>query len=66
MRSTIRRLAEIAEKHQCAVVLVGHMNKSKGGKNLYRGLGSIDIAAIARSVLMIVRDQMNPDIRVPS
>ena len=63
MRSTIRRLAEIAEKHQCAVVLVGHMNKSKGGKNLYRGLGSIDIAAIARSVLMIVRDQMNPDIR---
>lgn len=63
MRSTIRRLAEIAERHQCAVVLVGHMNKSKGGKNLYRGLGSIDIAAIARSVLMIVRDQANPDIR---
>ena len=63
MRGTIRRLAEIAERHQCAVVLVGHMNKSKGGKNLYRGLGSIDIAAIARSVLMIARDQANPDIR---
>lgn len=63
MRGAIRRLAEIAERHHCAVVLVGHMNKSKGGKNLYRGLGSIDIAAIARSVLMIVRDQTNPDIR---
>ena len=39
MRSTIRRLAEIAEKHQCAVVLVGHMNKSKGGKEPLQGLG---------------------------
>ena len=32
-------------------------------KSLYRGLGSIDIAAIARSVLMISRDESRPDIR---
>ena len=37
-------LTDIAGKYQCAVVLVGHMNKSSGGKDLYRGLGSIDIA----------------------
>ena len=39
------------------------MNKSSGEKNLYRGLGSIDIAAIARSVLMISRDKSDPAVR---
>ena len=42
---------------------MGHLNKASGGKTLYRGLGSIDIAAIARSVLMIVRDEHNGKIR---
>ena len=63
MRSVMKRLADIAEKHSCAVVLIGHMTKASGGKNLYRGLGSIDIAAIARSVLMIKRDEDDPNIR---
>ncbi len=63
MRSQLRRLSEIAAKYRCAVVIVGHMNKASGEKNLYRGLGSIDIAAIARSVLMIARDKENPSIR---
>ena len=63
MRSQLRHLADIAAKHRCAVVIVGHMNKASGEKNLYRGLGSIDIAAIARSVLMISRDRENPTVR---
>lgn len=63
MRSSLRRLADVAARYQCAVVLVGHMNKAQGGKNLYRGLGSIDIAAIARSVLMVSRDNANPLMR---
>ena len=63
MRSQLKRLADIASKHKCAVVIVGHMNKASGEKNLYRGLGSIDIAAIARSVLMISRDKENPSLR---
>ena len=63
MRAALRKVAQIAEKYECAVVLIGHMNKSNGGKNLYRGLGSIDIPAIARSVLMIARDEREPEIR---
>lgn len=63
MRSQLKGLADIASKYRCAVVIVGHMNKSSGEKNLYRGLGSIDIAAIARSVLMISRDKDDPSIR---
>ena len=56
-------MVDLAAKYKCAVVIVGHMNKASGEKNLYRGLGSIDIAAIARSVLMISRDKENPSIR---
>lgn len=63
MRTSLRKLAKLAERNNCAIVLVGHMNKSSSGKKLYRGLGSIDIAAIARSVLMISRDAKNPAIR---
>lgn len=63
MRSQLKRLADIAARHKCAVVIIGHMNKASGEKNLYRGLGSIDIAAIARSVLMITRDRNDSSIR---
>lgn len=63
MRQMTRKLTELAEKYACAIVLIGHMNKTGSGKNLYRGLGSIDLAAAARSVLMIRRDRENPDVR---
>lgn len=63
MRSLLGNLAAVAEKHRCAIVLVGHMNKSQNGKSLYRGLGNIDITAIVRSVLMVERDEDDPKIR---
>ena len=63
MRQQLRKLAYIAAKHNCAIVVIGHMNKASGEKNLYRGLGSIDIAAIARSVLMISRDKEDSSVR---
>jgi KaiC/GvpD/RAD55 family RecA-like ATPase len=66
MRSSMRKLAALAEKYHCAVVLVGHMNKASGGKQIYRGLGSIDIVAVARSVLMLERDPDNPAVRYVS
>lgn len=63
MRGLLGKLSVIAAKHQCAIVLIGHMNKASGNKNLYRGLGSIDIAAIARSILMVVRDPNESETR---
>lgn len=41
-RNMTKKLAALAEKHQCAIVLVGHMNKTAGNKAAYRGMGSID------------------------
>ena len=63
MRGLLGKLSVIAARHNCAIVLIGHMNKGSANKNLYRGLGSIDIAAIARSILMIIRDPNEPDNR---
>lgn len=63
MRGIMKKLAEVAARQRCAIVLIGHMTKSGGNKNLYRSFGSIDIAAIVRSVLMIKRDEENPSIR---
>lgn len=63
MRLVLGRLSNVAERRHCAIVLVGHLNKTGGGKHLYRGLGTIDIAAIARSVLLIGRDKTDPSLR---
>ena len=38
------------------------MNKTKGQGSLYRGLGSIDIAGAARSILLVRREKDAPDI----
>lgn len=62
-RKVMQRLALWANTYDCAVVLIGHMNKSEGQKNLYRGLGSIDITATARSVLQVERDNENEFLR---
>ena len=63
VRGLMRRLSVIAAEYNCAILLIGHLNKASGGKVLYRGLGSIDITAIARSVLMLTRDKDNSNIR---
>ena len=64
VRPKMNRLKEIAEKTGCAVILIGHLNKNAGGKASYRGLGSIDFSAAARSILAIGRPADNPGIRV--
>lgn len=53
MRKMLRQLAIWASHYKCAVVLIGHLNKKEGSKELYRSLGSIDITAAARSVIQI-------------
>ncbi len=64
IRPVMKHIAEIAEKYRCAIILVGHMNKCNMGKSAYRGLGSIDFQAAARSVLIVGRIKNEPEIRV--
>jgi len=64
MRPLMHRLSTIAEQTRCAVIIIGHMNKAIGTKGVYCSLGSIDITAAARSVLLIGRLKDEPMIRI--
>ena len=64
IRPLMKRVAMLAEKYHCAIILIGHMNKNSNGKSSYRGLGSIDFQAAARSVLIVGRIKDEPEIRV--
>ncbi|MEA4989041.1 MAG: AAA family ATPase [Anaerovorax sp.] len=62
-REMTKKLGALAERTGCAVVLIGHMNKGSGSKAAYRGIGSIDFYAIARSVLLVAKVPQDPNIR---
>ena len=62
-RDMTKRLGLLAEKYKCAVILIGHMNKGGGGKAAYRGMGSLDFYAVARSVLLVGRVEGEPTLR---
>ena len=53
IRKVLRQIGFWAAAYDCAIVLIGHLNKKQGTKDLYRGLGSIDLVAAARSVLQV-------------
>lgn len=63
IRPVFHKLGQVAEETGCAVVIIGHMNKG-GGKSGYRGLGSIDITAAARSVLVVGKLPQDPNTRI--
>lgn len=56
VRELVGALAQVALKHGCAVIAVRHMRKAGGAKAIYRGLGSIDFTAAARSALQVDTD----------
>ncbi|HOT58496.1 MAG TPA: AAA family ATPase [Spirochaetales bacterium] len=64
VRPVFKRLCAMADRTGCAIILIGHMNKAQGLKSSYRGLGSIDFRASARSVLLVGRLKSDPTVRV--
>lgn len=57
VRNLLCPIGNLAEKHNCAIIFVVHQNKGlKGGNQIYRMLGSIDFAGIARSIVTIERN----------
>lgn len=64
IQPVMKRLGHMVEKYGCAIILIGHMNKASGSKSTYRGLGSIDFQATARSVLIVGRVKDNNAVRV--
>ena len=64
VRPVFRKLADIAQSTGCAIVMIGHLNKASGTQSAYRGLGSIDIAAVVRSILFVGKVKDDPTTRV--
>lgn len=52
-REIMSGLSQIAEKYKCTIIAVRHLTKGGKDKSIYRGVGSIDITAAARSALMV-------------
>lgn len=64
VRPIFRKLTDIAQSTGCAIVMIGHLNKASGTQSTYRGLGSIDIAAVVRSILFVGKVKDDPTTRV--
>ena len=64
IRTVLKSVSSVSERTGCAIVLIGHLNKASGSSSAYRGLGSIDFRAAARSVLLIGRLKNDPTVRV--
>lgn len=64
VRRVIAPLATVATKHNVALLLIAHLNKSEKKTAIYRSMGSIGFAAAARAVWLIVRDKDDPTKRL--
>lgn len=64
VRNALAPLKDIAEKYDCAIVLVQHLKKGFESKAIYKGVGSIDIIGFARSTIMIMKDPSNKEVRL--
>lgn len=52
MRPVMGGLAELAREKHCAILVIRHLSKGSKERAIYKGAGTIDLAASARSVLL--------------
>jgi len=62
IRPVMDGLTKLATKYGCAVVLIRHLRKDTSGSVNHRGVGSVDIYAAARSVLLAGKNPIPPPI----
>lgn len=63
-QQALQVLKELSERHQFALVIVRHLNKSAAGKALYAGNGSIAFAGVARIIATVGWHPEEADMRV--
>jgi hypothetical protein len=64
VRRGLAPLADLAQRHGCAVLLVRHLNKYGRGRAVYRGLGSIGLVGACRSAWLVAQRAEEPGQRV--
>jgi len=60
VRRALMPLAALAERHECAVLMVRHLNKRGGKQAIYRGGGAIGLLGACRSAWLVGRDPVVP------
>lgn len=63
-RPFMAKLAELAKRTNVTIIGLRHLTKGSRDKAIYRGLGSIDITAAARSAIMLGLHPEDEDVRV--
>jgi hypothetical protein len=63
VRQVLKPLVGVAESFNCAIVGIMHLNKTVA-RAIYRGQGSMDFVAQARSVFVVGTDPLNAKLRV--
>jgi hypothetical protein len=64
MRRVMRPLRDIAARLGTAVLCIAHLRKGGDGRVAERVIGSVAVVNVARSVLFVVPDDSDPDLRV--
>ncbi len=64
VRRALRPLRLLAERRHCAILMIRHLAKATRGRALYRGMGSIALAAVCRTAWQVGRDPHDPQRRV--
>jgi AAA domain-containing protein/bifunctional DNA primase/polymerase-like protein/primase-like protein len=59
----MNELDQLARSFDTTMLIVRHLRKGDSGDPLYRGLGSIGIAARVRSIMLLGRHPEEPDVR---
>jgi hypothetical protein len=60
VRRVLAPLAALAARHECAVLLVRHLNKQGGRRAIYQGGGAIGLVGACRSAWLVGRDPAVP------
>ncbi len=64
IRRVLYRLSKVAERRDCTTVTMRHLNKTSGGKAIYRGNMSIGVIGHARIGLLVGEDPDDERYRV--
>jgi len=64
VREVLKPLKNLAQKYNCAIIIIMHLNKNSGAKATQRNMGSADFVASARSVIMITENPENTSERL--
>lgn len=64
VRRALLPLGQLAQQHQCVVLMIRHLTKKVGGRSLYRGAGSMGFLGACRSGWLVARDPADADRRV--